>query len=253
MYSTRDVFDDTKVEFTKSIKETAKAAMKFIGTQELIPGKKLGVVLLQTEATPDPTKLVEIPDGTSKLPVDQRAMIVAKRLEKADLRDPLFWSHLTVSRRNKQVVVALNNTKDGYIITADKDFATERGISPEALADALIATIRTSVDPGPEAHTRDLVADDALTPAERLARANQLKQLADDAYGQKDMAKAERNYQHAIRLAPDFAVPYIRLAALYMEQGDKSKAQDILAQAQQVKSLNDQQKREISVLAKRAK
>jgi tetratricopeptide (TPR) repeat protein len=190
--------------------------------------------------------VVEIPSGTKNFPVDKRAQLVADRLEAAHQNDPLWASKIEVDRVNNEVVVGLPGSKDGYVITADKQFATLRGVSPETLAYDIVDTIRTSVDPSSTPNSRDLVADDELTPTEKLNRANGLRVAGDDAYNAHDKDRAERLYQHAVRLAPQYAVPYIRLGDLYIEEKHFDEAATILQQAQTSATMTDDQKTQVA-------
>jgi tetratricopeptide (TPR) repeat protein len=139
---------------------------------------------------------------------------------------------MDVERINNQVVVTVQGSKDPYVITADKEFARLQGTTPEQLAYDMMDKIRTTVDPSP---TRDVTPDaDLQTPQEKLDRANLYRQEADDAYSRKDAKNAEKYYLRALSLSPSYAVPYLRLADLYMEQGKGDKAKAILTQASAV-------------------
>jgi len=247
---TRDIFTDpakaaTAATVDAQVQALASAPVQFVSTTVQVPGGQAkGVVLLQNPADTNSagSTVVEIPTGTKDYPVDRRAQIVADRLEAAHKDDPLWASKIEVDEYKNQVVVGLPGSKDGFVITADKSFATLRGVSPETLAYEIVDDIRNSVDPASTPSTRDLVADDELTPAEKLSRANGLREAGDTAYSQHDKDRAERLYLHAVRLAPQYAVPYIRLGDLYIEEKHFDKATDILQQAQTTATLADDQK-----------
>lgn len=233
----RGLFDDAAQALAvttvqTSVQQATAPDIQFVASQDSVPGgEKKGIVYLKNPESPKPTELVEIPSGTEKFPVDKRAEIVAKRLQKTHSDDPLWWSHMDVQRVNNQVVVAVEGSKDPYVITADKEFARLQGTTPEQLAYNMMDKIRTTVDPSPTGG-RDVVPDEDLqTPQDKLERANLYRQVADDAYSKNDPKKAEKYYLRAVSLSPTYATPYLRLADLYAEQGKGDKAKAILAKA----------------------
>lgn len=233
----RGLFDDAAQDLAvtavqTSVQQVAVPTIEFVAAQDSLPGgRKKGIVYLKNPEAPRPTELVEIPSGTLKMPVDKRAQVVARRLQQAHNSDPLWWSHMDVQRINNQVVVTVQGAKDPYVITADREFARLQGTTPEQLAYNMMDKIRTTVDPSPTGG-RDVVPDsDLQTAQDKLERANLYRQVADDAYSQKNVKKAEKYYLRAASLSPTYAVPYLRLADLYAEQGQGDKAKAILTQA----------------------
>lgn len=215
-----------------SVQQVTAPTIEFVAAQDSVPGgRKKGIVYLKNPEAPRPTELVEIPSGTIKMPVEKRAQVVAKRLQAAHSNDPLWWSHMDVQRINKQVVLTVQGSKDPYVITADKEFARLQGTTPEQLAYDMMDKIRTTVDPSPLGG-RDVVPDGDLQSAQdKLGRANLYRQMADTAYSEKNVKKAEKYYLRAVSLSPAYAAPYLRLADLYAEQGQGEKAKGILTQA----------------------
>jgi tetratricopeptide (TPR) repeat protein len=242
----RDIFDDvaeTKATTTvqTAVQTVANTAIQFVAAQDTVPGGQTkGVVYLKNPDLPEPKALVEIPNGTSKFTVEQRAQVVAKRLEAEHSSDPLWWTNLEVHQIKDQYVVAVKGSGDAYVITADKDFAKLQGETPEALAFSIVDQIRSTIDPNT---TRGFDATSKLTP---LQRANVLRESGDDLYTQKDLSSATEAYLRAIKIAPTYAVPYLRLADLYVEQQKVDDAKDILQQAQDVAGMSPDDKATIA-------
>lgn len=231
----RSIFDDVAQDAAAtlvqtSVQQVTAPDIQFVAGQDSVPGgQRKGIVYLKNPQVVSPTELVEIPSGTVKFPVDKRAEVVAKRLREAHSSDPLWWSHMDVVRIHNQVVVTVQGSKEPYVVTADKESARLQGITPEQLAYNMMDKIRTTVDP---TGGRDVTPDaDLQTAPEKQERANLYRQVADDAYSAKDTKKAEKYYLRALSLSPAYAVPYLRLADLYMEQGKGEKAKSILTQA----------------------
>lgn len=248
----RGLFDDAAQDLAvttvqTSVQQATAPDIQFVASQDSVPGgEKKGIVYLKNPEAPKPTELVEIPSGTVKMPVDKRAEIVAQRLQKTHSNDPLWWSHMDVLRVNNQVVVAVEGAKEPYVITADKEFARLQGTTPEQLAYNMMDKIRTTVDPSPTGG-RDLVPDaDLQTPQDKLGRANLYRQKADDYYSKQDAKNAEKYYLRALSLSPSYAVPYLRLADLYTEQGKGDKAKAILTQANGVREMAAEDKASIA-------
>lgn len=249
--STRSIFDDVTKAATATQVQTAVQAVvntpiQFVASQDTIPGGSTkGIVYLKNPDEDQPTELVEIPAGSAEWPVEKRAQVVAKRLEAAHSTDPLWWTNLEVNRVNNQVVVAVKGSDDKYVITADKDFAKLQGVTPEVLAWSLVDKIRSTIDPTTTG-TRSLKNINDLSAAKKLQLANQVRQTGDDDYSQQDKAGAEEAYLRAIKISPEYAVPYVRLADLYIEENQPQKAKDILQQAQTVTSMDADSKATVS-------
>jgi tetratricopeptide (TPR) repeat protein len=141
------------------------------------------------------------------------------------------------------VVVGLPGSRDGFVITADRGFAALRGVSPETLAYDILDTIRATVDP-PPLTSRAPIPDSKLNPAGRLKRANLYREGGDDAYsaGNKDLA--EKDYLHATRLAPQYAVPYLRLGNLYIEEQEYKQAVDMVRRGEKWAHMDADQRSE---------
>lgn len=256
---TRGLFDDAKqavaakdVQVVVQQAEQNNAAIQFIASQDSVPGgDKKGIVLLKNPQLPSDRTLVEIPSGTSRLPVEQRAKVVAQRLQSVHDADPMWISNLDVKQMNGQWVVSVNGSNDAketYVITADKEFARLQGTTPEALASKLWLTIRNTVDPTESAvQGRDLVPDsDLKTPAEKLERSNLHRQEGDNFYSHHKLDRARSAYKQAIDLTPSYSIPYLRLADLYVEQNKLDKAKDILQQGLAVTDMGATEKSAIS-------
>lgn len=240
--ATRDIWNDaakalTATQVQTAVQSVASTPIQFVASQDTVPGgASKGIVYLKNPDDDQPTELVEIPVGSAAWPVDKRAQVVAKRLEEAHSTDPLWWTNLEVNRVNNQVVVAVKGSNDKYVITADKDFAKLQGVTPDVLAWNLVDQIRSTIDPTTSG-TRGLKSAADLSPAKKLRLANKMRQTGDNDYSQKDNASAEEAYLRAIKLAPQYLIPYLRLADMYVEEKQPDKAKDILQQARAVPSM----------------
>lgn len=234
---------DAAEEVKTQLQKATSTQIEFLAAQNAVPGgQKKGIVYLKNPAAPTPTELVEIPAATAGYSVDRRAKVVAKRLSSVHKQDPLWWSNLDVYRLKDQVVVVAKGSKTPYVITADKDFARLQGMTPEELAWNLVDRIRNTVDPP---NKRAFKPDYALTPQEKLDKANVKRQLGDDAYSQDNKTRAEDLYLQAVKLSPGYAVPYLRLADLYAEQGQGEKARAILQKGLDASEMDASAKTEV--------
>jgi hypothetical protein len=249
---TRGLWDEVAAVNTANtlqvqVQQTASVPIQFVPETDQVPGgQPKGVVLLKNPNDQTQTTLVEIPVGTKDYPVDKRAQLVANRLQAARQSDPLFASALTAYPYNNEIVVGPTPGSSDYLITADKQFAELSGLTPQQLATNIETTIQAKVDPNAAPNTRALWSDFQLSPDQKLARANGLRQSGDDAYNEGDKDGAERLYLHAVRLAPEYAEPYIRLSDLYIEEGQYDKSVDILQQAQASATLTGDQKAKVA-------
>lgn len=225
-------------------------------------GKRIGVVDLTVNGRR--SRIVEVVSALPGWPVGRRAEAVADRLRRVQATDPNWWKRLGVGQANKAVVVTVSGLKAGdipkasdgspYIITADAKFAREWGLSPAGLAKQLVSGIQQSFQPTKVSWGRrgaEGAEAKAMTPAEKRAAAIKMKQDGDDAFSQEDYENAEANYRDAIKMSPDYAVPYLRLAELYCSQGNMAEAQKILKSVQSLKGLTADDKAEIArIMAK---
>ncbi len=180
-------------------------------------GKRIGVVILGGKKT-----VVEILAASGGLDVARRAHVVASRMQALADRDRLWWATLGVRRVRGSYVVAPRAAGD-FVITADPAFAKEWGLSPDRLAKQLVVKIRSAVDPeqGGGFSGRALSEDDL-----RLAAVD-LRQRGDAAFASSPSG-AESLYKQAIENDPGYAVPYLRLADLYLARHDVAGARAIL-------------------------
>lgn len=179
------------------------------------------------------TPVLEIAAGTKSLSQMDRAKIIADRLQTASLADKSFWNELKPTTRNSQIVVALNSSSAGYILTADRNSAVLTGMSQDQYAVFLLKQIKTAL----VGKLRDAKFDYQLNPEEKLERANIYRQQAEQAYQQKDDSRAESQYRQATKVAPKYAVAYLGLASLYVHQGKLDKAKGVL-RAARIQGLN---------------
>jgi tetratricopeptide (TPR) repeat protein len=229
-------------------------------------GKKIGVVDMNVGGRR--SRIVEVVSSLPGWPVGKRAEAVADRLRKVQAADPTWWQRLGVGSAKKAVVVTVAGLKgveipraaDGspYVITADPKFAREWGLSPAGLARQLVAGIKQTFQPRQVSLGRRGTDDGsgnskAMTQEEKRATAIRMKQEGDDAYSQQDYENAEANYRDAIKMSPDYAVPYLRLAELYCSQGKMDEAKEVLKSVRALKNLTADDKAEISRIMSKVK
>ena len=173
------------------------------------------------DATNHSTTVLQIVAATKNLDQMGRAKIIADRLQKASYADKSFWNDLKSDSQNSQLVVALSKSDGGYIVTADQRSAEMTGMTQDKYAGYLLTQIKTALT----GKLRDAKFDFQLvTPEEKLERANIYRIQAEKAYQQKNLARTEKLYLQAKRVAPEYATPYIALANLYLRQGQTTEA-----------------------------
>lgn len=229
-------------------------------------GKRIGVVDMTISGKR--SRIVEVVSAMPGWPVGKRAEAVASRLRQVCEADPSWWKRLSVGKAKQSVVVAVAGMKDidapkasdgsVYVITADPKFAREWGQSPQGLARQLVSDIKQAFEPkkvswGRRGSDGQLVPPPPLTAEQKLANAIRMKQDGDDAFSKDDPISAEANYKDAIKMSPEYAVPYLRLAELYCSQGQLEQAKAVLQQAKRLKSLTADDKSEISRLMAKVK
>ncbi len=229
-------------------------------------GKRIGVVDIMVAGRR--SRIVEVVSAMPGWPVGKRAQAVSERLRKVQAADPNWWQRLGVGKANKAVVVTVRGLKAGdiprasdgspYVITADAKFAREWGLSPSGLAKQLVSGIKQTFQPRQISLGRRGAADGSggagtMSAEDKRAMAIKMKQEGDDAYSQQDFTNAEANYRDAIKMSPDYAVPYLRLAELYCSQGNMDEAREVLKSVRALKSLTADDKAEISRLMAKVK
>jgi len=226
-------------------------------------GKRIGVVDMTVSGRR--SRIVEVVSAMPGWPVGKRAQAVADRLRTVQEKDPNWWKRLGVGKSGKSVVVVVSGLKDlsipkasdgsVYVITADAQFAREWGLSSSGLAKQLVSGIKQTFQPrqvswgrrGGDGGTAP------MTPDEKRAMAIKMKQEGDDAYSEGNYEAAEAGYKDAMRMSPEYAVPYLRLAELYCSQGKTNEAREVLTRAQALKSLSASDRAEIGRLMSQVK
>lgn len=226
-------------------------------------GKRIGVVDMNVSGRR--SRIVEVVSAMPGWPVGKRAKAVAERLKTVHEYDANWWKKLSVGKAGKSIVVTVAGLKnvdvpkasDGsvYLITADPQFAREWGVSPAGLAKQLVSGIKQTFQPRQVSWGRRGVegGGGVMSPEDKRATAIKMKQEGDDAYSSGDYEAAEAGYKDAIKMSPEYAVPYLRLAELYCSQGKASEAREVLQRAGKLKSLTATDKAEISRLMSQAK
>ncbi|HWA82097.1 MAG TPA: hypothetical protein VG820_01585 [Fimbriimonadaceae bacterium] len=216
----------------------------YIAVQKTAPGgKKIGAVIVSVEGRKK--TLIEIYSIAPKMTLQQRAQIVANRMKALSAKNPIWWASVKAGTVNGEAVVRAAGAPGGYVVTADKPFADECGVTPAQLARQLANKIRTTLDnrSGDEFGGRD------LTPEQMRQAAIDLRQEGDDLYS-TSAAQAEEKYKLAIQNDATYHVPYLRLADLYKSQHKIDQAKDILQQGLKVDAIQGSQRAELEAKLK---
>lgn len=220
-----------------------KTRPEVVATQRRTPGgKSVGVVALKVG---DRQKTVaEIAAAAGGYSPGQRAQQVARRLRVTYQKSPLWWTQAKASPRGKDYVVAAPQAPGGYVITADANYARERGLSRPALARRLVADIRETYDS--LAANRDLTE---LSPEERREKRREeavdLRQQGDTAYDRGDVTGAEALYRQARDTDPSYVAAYRRLAELYGGRKQTPQRREVLRAALALPGLDATERREL--------
>lgn len=201
-----------------------------------VAGKQIGVVEMSIAGRK--AKVVEIPAAIEGYTVDRRARLVSQRLNALQTADKLWWTKLGVGHVKEQVVVTAPKAPNGVILTADVEWAKEWGVDREALARLIIKNMRSALDPNRAVATRGESRDERRVSAVRL-------RMEGDAMYDTDANGAEVKYRAAIAKDATYAVPYHRLADLYLKQNRKEDAKAVLQSALSVEGLSPEDRVEI--------
>jgi tetratricopeptide (TPR) repeat protein len=201
-------------------------------------GRQIGYVKLVVGSRAE--NLVDVPVGSGRATVADRAASIKARMNALRTTDPLWWTRLTVAQKNHEWVVATPAAPGGYIITADAQFAHLRNRTPQQLAQDLVASIRATYDPAPMTLTaRDLDMDQIHREAV------QAWEQGNEAYDKNDMAGAEADYLKAIALEPNYVAAYETLGGLYAGQKRADEAREQFQKALSCSGIHAEQKAEI--------
>jgi hypothetical protein len=206
-------------------------------------GKRIGAVIVSIGGRKK--TVIEILAKSSGMSLRQRAQTVATRMAVLSRRNPLWWTTSKAGNVRGEAVVKVSGAPGGYIVTADRTFANECGVSPTQLARQLANKIRTTFDP----QSGDEFGGRALTPEDMRQAAIDLRQEGDDLYASSPTQAAEK-YKLAVQNDPSYHVPYLRLADLYKAQGKKDEAKAILEEGLKVEAITGSQRSELEAKLK---
>lgn len=213
-------------------------------TRERVPGQTLSVVYINGEKG-GKVRLLELPETPGAAAPPTAA--IAQDLQAAFLQDPLLADHLTVTAQDGEAALMLPNATRPLLVI-NQDAADEQGLSPLLAAQDVLQTLRKTLGP----QERDLVVvqseatpEAQMTLEQKQQRAQELRRLGDDAYVGKDWRRAEMCYQQAMKLAPAYPVPFLRLAGFYHEKKQDDRARAVLQQVLQSDGLSPRQKQTI--------
>jgi hypothetical protein len=206
-------------------------------------GKRIGAVMVSIGGRKK--TVIEILAKSGGMSLKQRAQIIATRMSALSKKNPLWWTTSKPGTVRGEAVVKVAGAPGGYIVTADRQFANECGVSPTQLARQLANKIRTTFDP----QSGDEFGGRALTPEDMRQAAIDLRQEGDDLYATSKV-QAEAKYKLAIQNDPSYHVPYLRLADLYKSQGNKDAAKSILEEGLKVDAIAGSQRAELEAKLK---
>ena len=143
-----------------------------------------------------------------------------------------------------EAVVKAAGAPGGFLVTADRPFAQEWGLTPSQLAGQLAVKIRNTFDPD----SGDEFGGRSETPESKRQAAIDLRQEGDDLFASSP-EQAEAKYKAAIQNDATYHVPYLRLADIYRgRRNDEARA--ILEQGLRVEGLTVEQRAEIEAKLK---
>ncbi|HTQ11665.1 MAG TPA: tetratricopeptide repeat protein [Fimbriimonadaceae bacterium] len=204
-------------------------------------GKHIGAVIVSIDGRKK--TVIEILSTVPKMSLADRARVIANRMRGLSAKNPLWWTTVKPGSANGEAIVRAAGAP--ILVTADKPFANECGMSPDQLAKQLAVKIRTTFDPnsGDEFGGRD------LTPDQMRQAAIDLRQEGDDVYSDSP-AQAEDKYKQAIENDATYFVPYLRLADLYKAQNKIDAAKDILNQGLKVDAIQGDERSQLEAKLK---
>jgi hypothetical protein len=206
-------------------------------------GKKIGAVMVSIGGRKK--TVIEILAKSGGMSLKQRAQIIADRMAALSRKNPLWWTTSKPGTVRGEAVVKVSGAPGGYIVTADRYFANECGVSPSQLARQLANKIRTTFDP----QSGDEFGGRALTPEDMRQAAIDLRQEGDDLFA-TSKTQAEAKYKLAIQNDPSYHVPYLRLADMYKSQGNRDGAKSILEEGLKVEAIMGSQRAELEAKMK---
>ena len=207
--------------------DTSTASYHFVAVQNAMPDGDAIYEVDFVDSTNHPSTVLQIVSGTKALDEMARAKIIADRLQKYSESDKSFWSGLKPNTENKELVVSFN-TPDNIIVTADARSAKITEMSPDQYAAYLLDGIKRALTGKLRAEPFDW---QLTTPDQKLARANVYRQQAEKSFADKDMDRAEKLFLQAKKISPDYDVPYIALANMYLQQGRTADAKAVVKEA----------------------
>lgn len=206
-------------------------------------GNKIGAVVVSIDGRKK--TVIEILSQSGGFSLQKRAAIVAKRMAALSAKNPLWWTTAKGGSARGEAVVKVAGAPDGFLVTADKQFADACGMTPSRLASTLASKIRNTFDPdrGDDLGGRDVTPDDLRQAA------IDLRQEGDELFSSSP-SQAEAKYIMAIQNDRTYHVPYLRLADIYKSQGDVQKAKDTIDQALGVTGITGEQRVELEAKRK---
>lgn len=234
------VYSDAGKEHVMRISGLHAAAKVTVVEHRIPGGQSMASVVLNVGERRK--KVFEVA-ASNKLSAQSRAKTIADRVVGATQKDKLWWMKL--ERReaeNGEIIVAAPSVSDGYVVTADRRFAKECGMSREALADHIIRRIKNTYD----GHSASRIGGRSFGEDEVDARTQAIdaRQLGDDLLA-SSAQKAEAAYRDAVRLDPSYTVAHLRLIQCLLDRKDAVGAREAARAALQTPGLAEEDRREI--------
>lgn len=202
------------------------------------PGKKGGVGYVTLQVNGKAVTLAQIPNAANGLSPTERARRISQRIKDAAAADPLWFTKTKPKIVRGLHVVGVPTAPDGYVLTADPEFARMRQMTPLQLAQRLAADIRNTMD-RPYSNRADKQGD-----------AFGLYAKASAAYTAGKTAAAEALYKEAIANKPDYLAPYEDLAGIYAERKDTEKLTETVNAALAIPGISEEDKTRLRSLLK---
>ena len=185
--------------------------------------------------------IIEVPGSESMSPA-QRARTIARRIERLQIADPLWWMKLKVGHIGNEYVVRESDAPGGFILTADKPFARLETMSPSELCRFAIRRIKSTMDDRTASRSGSEERD--LVPMPTRDAAIDSRQEGDELYSSHP-DQAEAKYRAAIDADPTYVAAYVRLVQLLRDEHKDSEAAEVAKKALDQKGVTEEDRKEL--------
>lgn len=200
-----------------------------------------GVVVAKVDG--QPRNLLELKNRAGGKTPQQRAALVAEKLEKLESKRRDWPSSLRVGKVNGEWVVASRYSPDGFLVTADKELARLWGKQPQVAARLQLNKVKQGV------YLERMRAVGVDDEGERRLDSMSLRLEANEL-AETDKGAAVKKFQAAINSDPSYYLPYIELVQLLRSMGRTNDANTVLNVALQQDSIEPEFRAQIEALRK---